>query len=242
MTDWMDFSDGLPAVSTAQKSRPFYRDDKLRISSTKGMWESTLFQRPNMPFAQIMVDRIETCADVGSTFRFVDYSILKHEGAQWEWSFEGATPATASTWFSEVTFNTPGTHQVILKITDDRGLIDSDTLEINIGGTLPSIDILFDQENCGDPVSTTAFDNNKSLLISPNPTSGVLNLEYNTISKKNILKVFNPSGKLLLKQALPEPINGKIEQTINISHLPKGAYLLKIEGTDEIRIEKIILL
>ena len=139
MTDWMDFSNGLPAVSTAQKSRPFYRDNKLRISSTKGMWESELFERPNKPFAQLMVDQLSPCHAIGTSFKFVDYSMLKHEGAQWEWTFEGGTPATADTWLAEVQFNTPGIHKVILKITDDRGLSDADTIEIAIGDAFCNI-------------------------------------------------------------------------------------------------------
>lgn len=133
MTDWTDFSNGLPAVSTAQKSRPFYRDNKLRITSTKGIWESELMERPSQPFAQIMVDQLDTCQAVGTLFQFVDYSMLKHEGAQWEWTFENGTPATADTWFAAVTFDTPGLHEVILKITDDRGLMDADTMQIAIG-------------------------------------------------------------------------------------------------------------
>lgn len=244
MTDWMDFSEGLPAVSTAQKSRPFYRDNKLRISSTKGMWESELFERPARPFAQIMVDRIETCTEIGSNFTFVDYSILQHLGATWEWTFEGGTPATASTWEANVTFNEVGTHKVTLKITDDRGFTDSDVLEINIGGAEPSINILFDQETCETTSISNPLDNTNALMISPNPSSsGIFRIEYKSLAEdRPILRIFDMSGKTLFKEQLPAQINGLIKHRINLDELPKGTYWMQIKGTDEIRSGKVVIL
>lgn len=242
MTDWMDFSDGLPAVSTAQKSKPFYRDNKLRISSTKGMWESVLFERPDQPFAQIMVDRIETCAEVGSTFTFVDYSILKHSGAQWEWTFEGATPATGSTWMEQVTFNTAGTHQVILKITDDRGFTSSDTIEINIGGTAPSMDILFDQEACTSVSNSDIGSESSQLTVLPNPTKDRVRISFETDkSGEYSVRVFSTSGKMLSIKELPAASNNLVQYDLDMGHLPKGTYWIQVKGEEEMIFEKVVL-
>ncbi len=244
MNDWIDFSSGLPAVSTAQKSRPFYRDNKLRISSTKGMWESELQERPSQPLAQIMVDRIETCAMVGSEFRFVDHSYLKHEGASWNWIIEGGTASSTSTWFTDVTFDVIGSHNIILEITDDRGLTDRDTLEINIGGAQPSIDILFDQEDCEDfMTSISEIDNQKQeLLVSPNPSSGIINVVFQTESTTHpTLKVFGQSGKVIYKKMLQRPIGGVVKHAFDLSGSPSGIYWIQIEDDKHIKIEKVVL-
>ncbi len=167
MANWLDFSDGLPEVAATRKSRPFYRDNQLRLSSQKGMWQSELHERPDQPFAQIMVNDLDTCMTTGATYRFVDYSILKHDGASWEWSFEGGTPSTASNWFADVVFNTPGMKQVVLKITDDRGLIDRDTLNINIRASSLNLSITFDQ--FGDETTWDIKNADSDIIASGGP-------------------------------------------------------------------------
>lgn len=134
MNDWVDFGDGLPVVTKSNIARPFYRDGKMRLASYgKGIWESFFYEAPSVPVAQVMVDKLETeqhCEQ--DTFRYVCHSMLNHANANWEWTFEGGTPSTASTWNADVTYAAPGTHLTILKVTDSDGDFSIDSLYITV--------------------------------------------------------------------------------------------------------------
>ena len=135
MNDWISFSDGLPAKIDTRFARPFYRDGKLRIATDKGIWESDFSEPQTEPLAQIMSDKlvgVNSFCQGADTIHFVDHSMLDHNNASWNWTFQGGTPSTANTWHADVTFNFTGTHLVTLQITDGNGNVDSDSLYITI--------------------------------------------------------------------------------------------------------------
>ncbi|MDP6909744.1 MAG: PKD domain-containing protein, partial [Flavobacteriales bacterium] len=134
MNDWVDFGDGLPVVTNTCISRPFYRDGKIRIASYgKGIWESLFYEDQDVPVAQIMVDKLETlqhCEE--DTFRYVDHSMLNHDNATWQWTFQGGNPSTASTWNANVVYENSGTFLTILTVTDSDGDSDTDSLYVTV--------------------------------------------------------------------------------------------------------------
>ena len=139
MNDWVDFGDGLPVVTNTCIARPFYRDGKMRIASYgKGVWESAFYEEPSVPIAQIMVDKFETTQHCEQdTFYYVDHSMLNHDNATWEWTFQGGTPSTGDEWNEKVTYDQPGTYLTILKVTDGDGDFDIDSLYITINAYQP---------------------------------------------------------------------------------------------------------
>lgn len=143
MNDWEDFGDGLPVSINTCIARPFYRDGKLRTASYgKGVWESPLYELQSVPIAQIMVDKLEVTQHCEQdTFRYVDHSMLNHDNATWEWTFQGGTPATANTWNANVTYQNPGTHLTILTVTDNDGDSDTDSLYITVEPYIPLSDL-----------------------------------------------------------------------------------------------------
>lgn len=134
MSDWIDFSDGLPLKTNTNVAKPFYRDGKIRTATYgKGIWESEFYEAPLGPIAQIMVDKLNSTTnpcDALHSFHFVDHSMLNHENATWEWTFEGGMPATANTPEVNVTFEGFGPHLVTLKVTNENGQFDTDYLTI----------------------------------------------------------------------------------------------------------------
>ncbi len=121
MSDWELYANGLPAATNCNIMRPFYRNGKLRLATySHGVWEVD-FKNPSLPIAQPMVDkRLSTCAR--DTFFFDDYSILRHTGASWRWSFPGAAWVSDSTARNpRVVFGQPGSYAVSLTITDATG-------------------------------------------------------------------------------------------------------------------------
>jgi len=78
-----------------------------------------------------------------------------------------------------------------------------------------------------EELSVQDFDEN-TLKVYPNPASDVLNIESisGSIGKAN-LKIFDLSGRLIINQAL----DFNTLQTLNVSQLQSGVYLLKIENS-----------
>ena len=69
----------------------------------------------------------------------------------------------------------------------------------------------------------------KSYLVYPNPTEGILSIK--TTDKILSTGVYSLLGKLLALSS---------ENTFNISALPNGVYILKIETQEGVAIQKII--
>ncbi len=135
MSDWALFNAGLPLYFNTDQCRPFYKDGKIRIASYgKGIWESTLYEQPAGPVAQIMVDKLSDMLQCVSsvTFKFDDYSMLNQNGCTRQWTFQGGTPATSTIRNPIVSFNTPGTYLVTLKVTDANNQSDTDSLYITV--------------------------------------------------------------------------------------------------------------
>jgi photosystem II stability/assembly factor-like uncharacterized protein len=121
MNEWIDFSNGLKQNFYARcGGQIFYRDNKLRLAGSRGVWESPLFSS-SPPVAQPMADK-KFIACSKDTVRFFDYSMLNYKDALWQWSFPGAS------WVSDSTSRTPkvlyssiGNYSVTLKVTNALG-------------------------------------------------------------------------------------------------------------------------
>ncbi len=89
MSDWADFSDGLPKSANPIKLLPFYRDGKLRWGGNRAAWEIDFFEQNWSPMAQPFVSgKMQIC--VRDTVEFDSYSIAKGT-ASFNWSIPGAS-------------------------------------------------------------------------------------------------------------------------------------------------------
>lgn len=144
--NWTSFNNNLPQSISTQRLRPFYRDGKIRMASYgKGVWESSFYEAPQYPTAKIMVDKTETsrCNDI---FYFEDYSTLNHANASWAWTFENANISSSNLRNPQVLFNSIGSHNVTLTVTDSLGNSDTDSIVIFINQTQGYIDQNFEIE------------------------------------------------------------------------------------------------
>lgn len=132
MSNWNADNNGLPASLQSLYLRPFYRDGKIKVSSYgHGLWENDLTDQPGYPVAQPQVDKLSyTMNCVTDTFYFEDHSILNHQGATWQWSFPGGTPATSTQRNPKVVYNAPGTYTATLIVTDNLNQSDTNSLTI----------------------------------------------------------------------------------------------------------------
>ncbi len=127
--DWVNYSDDLPFVINPLHFRPFYRDQKMRLSSTRGIWEAPM-AATSAPIAQPMAfsDKVYCARD---TVQFDCYSILHHDGAQWAWNFS-PQPQYVSNLNErnpKVVLGEGGFYTVTLTVTDGNGLSSNKTVE-----------------------------------------------------------------------------------------------------------------
>ncbi|MCH2235729.1 MAG: T9SS type A sorting domain-containing protein [Crocinitomicaceae bacterium] len=127
-SQWINYSDQLPFITRALYFRPFYRDSKLRLSSGRGIWSSPLVET-SLPIAQPMTST-DTIYCSRDTVQFDCYSVLDHAGATWEWTFAPAPAYVSSTSDRnpKVVFDSEGSYDVTLTVTDGGGNSDTKTV------------------------------------------------------------------------------------------------------------------
>ena len=81
---WESFDDGYPAGMYVNHAMPFYRDGKLRVGGTAGVWESPLEVEQMGVLVNPWVEQqyIDCMLD---TLLLNDHSMMNHEGAEWLW-------------------------------------------------------------------------------------------------------------------------------------------------------------
>ena len=152
MSDWQLYNNGLPTNAISTQLVTYYKESKLRNGTNRSAWEVALFEQSS-PSAQIAADRLKIdCFD--NTVQFVDHSAVTNNGTTWDWSFPGGNPNSSTIENPVVMYNTPGTYEVSLTVTDIHGtssqtITDFITFENNI----INLDIIEDFES-GDMPTT----------------------------------------------------------------------------------------
>ena len=131
LNEWIDYSSDLPLVTKSLQINPFYRDGELRLGSNgRGVWGREMIDILFNPIAQpITYDDIIKCPS--NPIQFDCYSMLKHDGASWEWTITPAPLSISSTSVRNpvVVFGNLGSYTISLKVTDDQGNMDTKTIE-----------------------------------------------------------------------------------------------------------------
>jgi photosystem II stability/assembly factor-like uncharacterized protein len=116
---WVNYGSGLPFVTKALKLIPFYRDGKLRLASSRGIWEAPLAENSDLVVRPMTVSKDVYCSR--DTVYFEDYSVVKHDSVSWHWSF-----SPAPLWIDSPNKRNPkvlfanGSYDVTLSITDQK--------------------------------------------------------------------------------------------------------------------------
>jgi hypothetical protein len=117
--------------------------------------------------------------------------------------------------------------EIWLEIENEHGCKNVDTILV-----------YFDFANCfgiGDnPSQAKAF-------VYPNPTKGTFTLSMEGFKGGAEMSVSTLDGREVMVQELVTEGDGSLQQQFNLSHQPRGVYLLKITGAREVLVSKIIL-
>jgi hypothetical protein len=122
---------------------------------------------------------------------------------------------------TQATLNITNTILGILSVAAVNSCGVSDTSNVTITSTVGVVEI----------------ENTLSLRIYPNPTTGLLTIENGKLTIGNI-RIYDMYGRMVeTGHALPSQ---DVRTTIDISHLPSGSYLLKIETEQGTATTKVI--
>ena len=139
----------------------------------------------------------------GESIQFTDNS--QNNPAEWEWTFEGGTPSTSNEQNPEITYNTLGVYNVVLKVTNAAGentLTKEDYITVNhLTGIIPA--------------------KSDNISIFPNPAKNRINID-SPISIKSI-SIFNIIGEIVYQKEY-----GSGFVSVNISDFVEGIYFVKI--------------
>ncbi len=119
MTDWVYYNSGLPVVVVSELEI-HYSSGKLRAATYgRGVWESPLYvsNLPGAPAAGFSSSATTVCA--GYAVNFTDQSL--GNPVSWHWTFPGATPSTSTLQNPMVSYQTPGTYNVSLVVSNPNG-------------------------------------------------------------------------------------------------------------------------
>jgi photosystem II stability/assembly factor-like uncharacterized protein len=115
MTNWDDFSTGLPVITHPINLLPFYKGQKIRMANAGiGIWESDFYEPSNV-VADFSAD-YATYYCPGDSIHYVDHSVVP-AGATYQWTFPGGSPSSSNLKYPVVQYNTAGSFDATLVLT-----------------------------------------------------------------------------------------------------------------------------
>ncbi|SHJ33246.1 Por secretion system C-terminal sorting domain-containing protein [Arenibacter nanhaiticus] len=140
MNDWELFSKNFPDNFSVITAVPFYRDAKIRVAGSGGVWESYMQDQNFEPVLNPWVEKgYSNC--MLDTLNFDDHSMIKHEGAAWQWDIT-PTPSYISDVNSrnpKVVLGNPGAYDVTMTVTQNGKVYSKTIKEMVVTTTCPSI-------------------------------------------------------------------------------------------------------
>lgn len=138
----------------------YYRRNLWQQSNLVATGTNDGFVNVCAPIADFSIDKTEICAGTSVSFSDASWNADVDATWNWNWSFSGGTPATSSDQNPTITYNTPGTFNVTLTVSNSTGS-DSHTInslvtvqEVGQGSPAPDVEGMEDSdfpEHSSDP-------------------------------------------------------------------------------------------
>jgi len=131
LDDWVLYSDGLPMINVNTFLQADYCGGHIRTAGTRGVHQAA-FYAPSDVLAGFMADRTDVnlaspCQQ--DPIHFSAVSVVRCDGATYEWTFGGGTVLAIEGPEAWVAFDQEGTYDVGLTVTDADGTTDTWTWE-----------------------------------------------------------------------------------------------------------------
>jgi len=166
-----------------------------------------------------------TIITVGENVDFFDFSTGAIIGREWE--FPGGEPASSTEENPVVFYNTAGTYDVTLTVTDGTGATN----------TLTRTNYITVDNITGIPAPASGL----GCLVLPNPSNGTFTVKFTSETEETInLKIFNPVGTMVYAEN-GLTVKGSVQKTVALNQAPDGLYILTIQGQHRAVTRKIII-
>ncbi|MDY3526065.1 PKD domain-containing protein [Riemerella anatipestifer] len=234
MTEWIDYSNGLPPAARLTRLVPFFKEGKLRAATNQGIWEIPLYREKFKPIAQPLATNISKAqlADANMTVEFESYSIVNQDNVQWEWSFnpEPYSIDNPKARNPKVVFKYNGEYDVTLKVTTPEGT-DSKTIKKMI---VVNNGVLGTNE-------TQEVSNPKKITVYPTLLNQgeALHVKLGEPREKAQFQIYSASGALV--KTVEIDANTSKEITVPTHGLQKGVYLFQYSTYSYIQRGKFIV-
>ena len=120
MTDWQLFNMNLPVNTTSINLSIDFKNQKIVNATNRSVYVCDLFEPTTTTSACISADKtISYCTR--DTVYFVDHSTVTGSNTTWSWSFPGGTPSSSTLRRPKVLYNSAGTYDVTLTVSDVNG-------------------------------------------------------------------------------------------------------------------------
>ena len=87
------------------------------------------------------------------------------------------------------------------------------------------------------PVGDRETGNNSDLVLFPNPAIKIIDLQLQKGDQQ--ISIYNLTGKIVYEEKL-HVIKNNTQKAIDISHLPKALYIIKITGEQDVKSGKLV--
>jgi hypothetical protein len=79
-----------------------------------------------------------------------------------------------------------------------------------------------------------------SMTVSPNPTTGVINVSYTATKGNTVIHVLDLAGRVVMTQNTAS-VDGSNNTQLDMSKLAKGAYMLSVQSTQGSRQVRVVV-
>ncbi|WP_225908189.1 T9SS type A sorting domain-containing protein [Riemerella anatipestifer] len=234
MSDWINYSEGLPPAARLTRLVPFFKEGKLRAATSQGIWEIPLYRQTFKPIAQPLATNISEARlpNADMTVEFESYSIVNQDNVQWEWSFnpQPYSVSDKNARNPKVVFKYNGEYDVTLKVTTPQGT-DSKTIKKMI---VVNNGVLGTNE-------TQEASNPKKITVYPTLLNQgeELRVKLGEPREKAQFKIYNANGTLV--KTVEIETNASKEITVPTHGLPKGVYLFQYSTYSYIQRGKLVI-
>ncbi len=143
-------------------------------------------------------------------------------GTTFSWNFGDGTSAFASN--PSHIYAAAGNYFVTLIVTTAGGCSDTISKLINVGTA---------------GLDEVVQSNDLNLIVYPNPSKGLFNVEFNSNESASTLTISNLLGEVILKKEILQSSNGNFDTQIDLSNYPNGIYLIDLHAANQNVIQRI---
>jgi hypothetical protein len=212
----------MPAGFTSEIRDPFVNP------LTTTTYELEVFDGYNYTYASVTIEvsplpQVSLGADIITCpFETVVLS-LDIPGMTYYWS-NGSVENSITVGSTGIGFDV---RKIWVEVTNEDGCVGTDTLMI-----------VFDFAQCS---GIGESDDDSFVLVYPNPTTGLVHVEWKGMSGRVSLILTDIHGKPVYEQQVKAPPSGEFRSSMNLDDMPDGVYILRLIGEQKVMVRKIIL-